>query len=285
MAALEAKLECYEKEVKQFQKALEKSDKYILDLEQKIRDKSASKNTSLILKENAQYNTFNSQHFAITNENASVSKSSLNFAKLTESSNKNVKFSDPISSISPISSNSNILSPSQPGMPMNKQVVITKDNFYGSPSKSNSNASGNNSRPIISFADRLKKNSVNQEATQIIQKPVAETTVPLPPVQSSSNNLNPQSFLFSPMKRLRLDEFVFEKPSFTAEDTMNNTTLNTNMPDLNQTPQSPPNHVTNETLNDESPIRLMDMDSKKLIIKQPNVMIGHDQVNIAFKKK
>ena len=54
MAALEAKLECYEKEVKQFQKALEKSDKYILDLEQKIRDKSANENASLNTKENDQ---------------------------------------------------------------------------------------------------------------------------------------------------------------------------------------------------------------------------------------
>ena len=53
MAALEAKLECYEKEIKQFQKALEKSDKYILDLEQKIRDKLA-KNISLNTKENCQ---------------------------------------------------------------------------------------------------------------------------------------------------------------------------------------------------------------------------------------
>ena len=54
MAALEAKLESNDKEVKQLQKALEKSDKYILDLEQKIRDKSANENASLNTKENDQ---------------------------------------------------------------------------------------------------------------------------------------------------------------------------------------------------------------------------------------
>ena len=282
MAALEAKLECYEKEIKQFQKALEKSDKYILDLEQKIRDKSGNKNTSLILKENTQYNSFksNSQHFEITNEH--VTKSSLSFGKPTENSSKNVKFSDPISSISPISSsNSNIISPSQPGLPVNKQVVITKDNFYGSPSKSNTSTSVSNSRSIISFADRLKKNNVTQEP-QIIQKSVTEITAPPPSTVQPSNISNPQSFLFSPMKRLRLDEYVFEKPSFTAEDTLNNTTLNNNLPDLNQTPQSPPPNSTNGIVNDESPIRLMDMDSKKLIIKQSSVLIGHDEVNIRF---
>ena len=68
MAALETKLESYEKEVKQLQKALDKSDKYIADLEQKSRDKE-NNNKSLTVYNNG--STTNKQTTSPHNANNS----------------------------------------------------------------------------------------------------------------------------------------------------------------------------------------------------------------------
>ena len=254
VAALETKIESYEKEIKQLQKALDKSDRYIADLEQ---IKSNNKNQFL------------------------------NDSKST----KNVKFSDKIdtihlnndennlSSIHIASNNHNSFETSSVHAfngSNTKQGIISKDNFYGSPSKIQPSPSKPLaptlllSNKISSFNDRLKK--MNNQSAEL------EIPSPLPKSISNDNQLlllndnkpvlmnNSNGNWFSPMKRLRLDEIVkddycFEKPSFNGEDTLNSTnyTINNNestnmnmksptksLFDYNKTMNSSNNHLKSE---------------------------------------
>ena len=254
VAALETKIESYEKEIKQLQKALDKSDRYIADLEQ---IKSNNKNQFL------------------------------NDSKST----KNVKFSDKIdtihlnndennlSSIHIASNNHNSFETSSVHAfngSNTKQGIISKDNFYGSPSKIQPSPSKPLaptlllSNKISSFNDRLKK--MNNQSAEL------EIPSPLPKSISNDNQLlllndnkpvlmnNSNGNWFSPMKRLRLDEIVkddycFEKPSFNGEDTLNSTnyTINNNestnmnmksptksLFDYNKTINSSNNHLKSE---------------------------------------
>jgi hypothetical protein len=271
VAALESKLESYEKEVKQLQKALEKSDKYIAELESKQRDKengrsgtssSSSSNSSLklengVLKENSISsfsNLTSSSNNVIYNSNSNmnyeaVSSSSHAPAINHTSSNNNqnvpstntltpqsplkfirgdnqnfksdlkiVKFSEKIDTIPLLTSPSHssmVTSPPSSNTHNSKpQSVISNDKFYGSPSKINSQLSANSSAHVMSFGERMKKNSAHPLFSS------SATTTNCYETDSSSGHLNSCSnfqhdhnysanqpgtnshqFLFSPLKR------------------------------------------------------------------------------------
>lgn len=255
VAALETKIETHEKEIKQLQKALEKSDRYIAELENpdQIRPKSQKENQTL-----------NSESFINTNT-------------------KSVKFADKIDTFEKPQQNI-LTSPSSnriaPG-PVNKQISITKDNFYGSPSKkSPAKASGPTSmniKSISSFSDRLKNTNgsnlqrdlfsssntdtaSSQNSTRAHQ---ANSLLTFEPTTSTSTttNSNTHSFLFSPMKRLRLDEVVLEKP----DETITNVTLgnssnsSSGSNDILKTPpkniSKPPFSSNTKLLNDKTPTK------------------------------
>jgi predicted nucleic acid-binding Zn-ribbon protein len=184
MAALESRVDTYEREIRQLQKALEKSDKYISELERRHEK---------------------------TNQEETVSTSEASCCNLTKNTSKTAN-----TSTKPASLGSDFVSPPNQ---TNKKAVIANDRFYGSPSKMalTSNSPNVKSSPqranssmvvpqptISSFGDRIKRNlfqppsnSVNQE---LIQEK-ASLNVPDQPAAGSS-----QRFLFSPMKRLRLDD-------------------------------------------------------------------------------
>ncbi len=195
MAAMETKLESYEKEVKQLQKALEKSDRYINELEGKTNQNQ---------KENQ--NTGNNNGFA----SESFMSKSVKFSEKLET--QSIPKSPPNQSTSTVA-------------PFNKQISITKDNFYGSPSKKSPCKTPNKtsgiaqSKAISSFSDRLKNangaglqkdffstsdESASQNSTRIVQPSGQSSQSVL--LADSAVAANPNSFLFSPMKRLRLDE-------------------------------------------------------------------------------
>ncbi len=99
-----------------------------------------------------------------------------------------------------------------------KQGIITKDNFYGSPSKMASNNSTTSANSISSFSDRLKKmSSQNNQTFESSQQTLLSNK------QSNIDNSTniPCGNWFSPMKKLRLEENSLEKSSFNGEDTIN----------------------------------------------------------------
>ena len=171
MAALETKLESYEKEVKQLQKALDKSDKYIADLEQKSRDKE-NNNKSLNVYNNGSttnkqttspHNATNSYNLLNSNSSSNLNIESMmtsppcnnnnNNNKMTTTSNqmrfikgdnqtfktdlKIVKFAEKVDHIP---ATAILQSPPSNGGKTHhnqhqQQSIITNDRFYGSPSK------------------------------------------------------------------------------------------------------------------------------------------------------
>ena len=329
MAALETKLEGHEKEIKQLQKALEKSDRYIAELESKQKENCLiskttnnrsppsgvykENNTSLISSSTSNIGYSNENQTSPTHKTSShrtTTTSQMKYIKGDNQTFKNdlkiVKFSEKIDHI-PTSNNSTFTSPpsniangvNSASSSLTKQVVISNDKFYGSPSKtvlsSSSTAIINtpNSYTVMSFSERLKKNAFNSttnvsseleapsplsqsliagsnQSTQNLFTNSSETqsyynTKSSTIAPNNASNQNNHSFLFSPMKRLRLDEFSLEKPSFNGEDTMNNTHLNetSNMDSNFSKPTTPPNN--NNNYRNGSPS--FDPESKKSLFK------------------
>ena len=226
MAALEAKVESYEKEIKQLQKALEKSDKYISELE--LKDGKTER-----LKDSLKSNSMNSNL-----ENSS--KPTFKFIRGDNQTFKNdlkiVKFSEKIESISRRSTS--------------PKLGISHDKFYGSPSKAPPNVTPNKtqssilpSNTISSFSERMKKSSY-----ELFEKPCEPSTNTPIFENHHSNQSNSHSFLFSPMKRLRLDEL-------------------------------PPSYPETKT----SPPKILDMDTKK-IIKTPSFTSNYQKTDEIEKK-
>jgi hypothetical protein len=384
VAALETKLESYEKEIKQLQKALEKSDKYIADLELKQREKEntnvspssllTTKSRSTTIFKNVSPNNSTNNYNLISNSigmipnsctnemqsSTSYIVSPTNLSKnggdsshyhhhhhhhphqqstkyikndnqMFKSDLKIVKFSEKVdhipininSLLSPPSSSSSSTTSSQPNQ---HRQVISKDNFYGSPSKMqppqtpphmlSSHLTSNSVSGLMSFSDRLKKNSINinqqqqqQQKTPNISKFELESPSPLSQslngfgnggietqslinydsvlsntnannnnnhnvrCNSTTSNLNsnaiPHQFLFSPMKRLRLEEFTLEKPNGEEEaSNVNATNLNepttqenNNRNNVMKTPPNPsPNHSHNLRRVSSSPSRQNTLD-------------------------
>lgn len=237
---MEKKLESYEKEIKQLQKALDKSDKYILELEggqyklqsqntlNDVRNNSISPTKPLTKISPTKTTLPNSDITSLTKLKQENSDEKLKFIKGDNLTFKNelkvVKFADKISE----SKDTN--------EPTFKPSSISNDKFYGSPSKNLQNKVS--SSGIVSFSDRLKKNlSFDLE----VPSPLSQSLVNKDAQENSINKSNSTNyttllngngerntdFLFSPMKRLRLEEFQLEKPSFVGDETLNNTTINT----------------------------------------------------------
>lgn len=237
LAAMESKLEGYEKEVKQLQKALEKSDKYIAELESKQRDKENGgygTTKENILKENSissfsnltsssnniytststlNFNNNDSTNNKGSTNNSSSPQSPMKFIKgdnqTFKSDLKIVKFSEKIDTIqlpcSPSSSTlSMVTSPPQQHHHNKQTVSISNDKFYGSPSKLNT-ASSSVSSGVMSFSERMKKNALHFDSNNTENSTSSVSLsqdVHHQPITASSSH----QFLFSPMKRLRLDE-------------------------------------------------------------------------------
>ena len=231
MAALESKLETYEKEIKQLQKALEKSDKLIADLElhqqQQQQHHSSSKdsfsNNPYIQHTNSIINkTLTSAHTEFNKLSSGVksAKTPVNspivpcMKQNVKNDTKNVKFSEKIDTIT---------------SPM-KQNVISNNKFYGSPSKTPTSAAQShhhrtvaNGSSIMSFSERMKKNNslhatintsnansayeLDSASNLISSSTFSNTNSQHQPDQpASTSQLASQQFLFSPLKRLRLDD-------------------------------------------------------------------------------
>ena len=140
MAALESKLESYEKEIKRLHAALDHSDKYIADLE----SRSSSSSTSL--------STFGAA--ATQKENLTINNDLIH--NVTDSKSKMAV--DLVTSPPPSSTSSS--SSSIPLGNSTKKIGIGNDRFYGSPSKNSPNKYMTISVPvrkITPFGDRIKK--------------------------------------------------------------------------------------------------------------------------------
>ncbi len=240
LAALESKVESYEKEIKQLQKALDKSDKYIAELESKQRDKENGCNStsnclnngvSSVLKENS-IGSFSNLTSSSNNIYTSTSTLNFNLAEKTPANHtlpintpqspmkfikgdnqtfksdlKIVKFSEKIDTIPLSSASSSTLtmtSPTSHHSHHKAQTVISNDKFYGSPSKLNNNNSG--SVGVSSFSERLKKNSSYDLETPILHQDMHQHHHSHNFNANITNQQSSHQFLFSPMKRLRLDE-------------------------------------------------------------------------------
>lgn len=218
VAALESKLDSYEKEVKQLQKALEKSDKYIADLEGRLKidgGHSQSMGSSMLTSTEPQTILQNANNSSIANQSSCFSVSNPKNHSTKASDSKTVKFADKIDTIpashSPIKQSSTSSS-------SNRVILIPNERFYGSPSKTPTSAhksagSSISNVHISSFADRMKKNAMTSatEPQNLHDSESNRQTTQQP--QTTPPSCAAQSFLFSPMKRLRLDEVYLEKPS------------------------------------------------------------------------
>lgn len=214
VAALETKIESYEKEIKQLQKALDKSDKYIADLEQKLQISPSASSNKLA------DNKTNDNNVIISDNTAT----------------KNVKFSDKVDKIQlkeTISNDENMSSNvSSLTSSAKKLNIIPKDNFYGSPSKT-PNKTPNKMTPskalanseainkISSFSDRLKmmnNASSSEQSTSVASSTLEHNNQPallnadqqLLLGNNERGTVNSSASLagnwFSPMKRLRIEE-------------------------------------------------------------------------------
>jgi hypothetical protein len=225
MAALESKLETYEKEIKQLQKALEKSDRLIADLESRqnhqnqsqFKEKETSPQVSSL-----NYNPYVQQTNAILNNGANNNNNNnikQEFQKYSNGSaphsgkntfktdtSKNVKFAEKVDTVT---------SPPPSSSKPPTGNVISNNKFYGSPSKtpkSSSTHALNTGPRIMSFNDRMRNNmyGLGGELDSVsMNHPLGSN--------SFSGNTNgighnqvaanaSQQFLFSPLKRLRLDD-------------------------------------------------------------------------------
>ncbi|CAF0731685.1 unnamed protein product [Brachionus calyciflorus] len=204
MAALESKIESYEKEIKQLQKALEKSDKYIFDLESKKDFKD---------KENKLNSHSSDEKYSFNN--IPSTSSVFNFKSETNKSENLTQNKSDLQCL--LSSVTSPPSSSQMGNPPSakKVNVIPKVNFYGSPSKTptRSNTNHASTQPVSSFGERLKKNLFNTPSKKdfelLNQLSQGNNSNSSSVLFSNSTNSNPsgnQNFLFSPMKRLRIEE-------------------------------------------------------------------------------
>lgn len=245
MAAMETKLESYEKEVKQLQKALEKSDRYINELEGKTNQNQKENH-------NNGNSNYNSESFLANNQ-------------------KSVKFSEKLET----AHNPCSVPKSPPNQAINKQISITKDNFYGSPSKKspcktpNKNAISAAPAKISSFSDRMKfggqqkdlfssddTTSQNSMRTQHQQHGQSSQSILLADSVLAPQPSNANSFLFSPMKRLRLDEVHLERPDEMTTTQLNSTASSTHTQDSLTTPpkmvnKSPPRQMKQPQVDDE----------------------------------
>ena len=196
MAALETKLESYEKEVKQLQKALDKSDKYIADLEQKSRDKENNNKSLNVYNTNnsptnnkqttSPHNATNSYNLLNSNSSSNLNTESMMTSPPCNNNNNNkmrfikgdnqtfktdlkiVKFAEKVDHIP---ASATLLSPpSNGGKTHHQQSIITNDRFYGSPSKTQTptptpppsqHLATHSVSGLMSFNDRLKKNSIH----------------------------------------------------------------------------------------------------------------------------
>lgn len=182
MAAMESKIENFEKEIKRLQKALEKSDKYIAELES-IKDLNGKENKT-------------------------------SFAKPDSNS-----YPPPLNFKKPICPNQEICEQKSPqnGPASATKNIISKNNFYGSPSKTptrQAHVTQSSIPSISSFGERLKKNLFNTPAPSfssnlnlISNNPSFIVSSSQSAVATNSNQIASQNnLLFSPMKRLRLEE-------------------------------------------------------------------------------
>jgi hypothetical protein len=216
VAALESKLENYEKEIKQLQKALEKRDNYINDLEKTKKSPPKILNQSLTPPKQETLSTKSVKFVdSINNEPVKTIKTSKPESTKHRSINQNIIFTKP---------------------------TISNDKFYGSPKKSVSSSAAASGNHILSFSDRLKKNmsfdleipspnstlnaTVNNNGSSDNSNSKSSSLNELLAVELNTNEYQkevikggtenkPFDYLFSPMKRLKLEESeLLEKPSF-----------------------------------------------------------------------
>lgn len=233
MAALETKLESYEKEIKQLQKALEKSDRLIAELE--LKQNAASTATSTVYQTSSNSSPPSSQSYKNTTTRQVL--------------DKNVKFADSTTLHNGYNSN----------------------RFYGSPSKTKSPAvpmcrqNGHSVNKIRSFNDRFNQEfeSVSQPSSCFAS---SSSHIGTMSTATSTSGSTTQNLLFSPMKRLRLDdglangdlvsselmieEHNYSKSNFKTERGVNNNNNGSNefidcIELLNQAEKKVQNRVTN----------------------------------------
>jgi hypothetical protein len=187
IASLEAKIESYEKEIKQLQIALDRSDKYISDLEQQNRSKiDEKKHLSL----NDSKNSFCS--------NSSKTKTG-QIENIHKNDSKIVKFSEKIEKIIPsntceknYSANSLFVSSSAQQFNNSKSCSV-----YGSPSKTNQ-------------AQCKMNKSIDFEAPSLSQSLLTS---------EKSLNTDEKWSSYSPKSnKSKSDDFSLEKPSFNEDE-------------------------------------------------------------------
>ena len=163
-------------------------------------------------------------------------------------------------------------------------MTITKDNFYGSPSKKSPCKSSTGPltsiKSISSFSDRLQNtsgssltrnmfstNNDEPQSSKLYSKQTQQGSV----LNSSSNAQNStQSFLFSPMKRLRIDECTLEKPddsltkNLSEASDMNITTPPKQIINFNRAPIEPDCRMPS--------VKFLDMDSKQIANSQSSII-------------
>lgn len=147
MAALESKLESYEKENKRLHAALEQSDKYIDELENRYKLSSSS--------------------IAHQKDSQSVQQTTNSSSELTSTNSGDQTCGESITSPSTSSSSALLSSKTQSSK---KAVGIGNERFYGSPSKANNSPNKYVTikapvRKITPFHDRIKKSLDFNSAT------------------------------------------------------------------------------------------------------------------------
>lgn len=285
---METKLENYEKEIKQLQKALEKSDNYILELESSYKKKPLLSPVTPVSTTNSIQSYQKSQDDLkfIKGDNLTF-KNELKIVKFVDNladsnankANNGDLFTSSSAGMGPTSIGSTPTTTNSSSSSSSTSTgsklggIISNDKFYGTPKKTirpasanthsmlaSSTSSSNKSQyqPIDSFNDRFKKNlsfdlEVPSPLTQSLncttnsaggalksdggnmnllnsngfnsasyndilnESTVAAATSITNNYNSASLNSNQHDFLFSPMKRIRMDDYhQLEKPNFST---------------------------------------------------------------------
>ena len=193
VAALESRVESFEKETRRLQKALANSDKYVAELEVKLRENGIE---------------FSSMSQYDSAEEAPVLASLPPLAAAPSGESRQNK--TPKSNHCSGNIRQNLTSPAKT-YSNSRVVLIPNDRFYRSPSKSLTKESSNCATPTVSsFVDRFKKAATNlteAEQQQHQQLNQQQTTSNVNQQITPPSSVAPSTVhLFSPMKRLRLDE-------------------------------------------------------------------------------
>lgn len=203
MAVLENKLESYEKEIKQLHTALEQSDKYVADLENRLasgKDKEIPTNS---LNQDHIVSTSNSLTKNFKNTDADFPLFNVHASSLSSSSSSSL--STAVANVSPMKfikgdsqtfktdlkvvkfEANDLVSPPQSSssssscthQSSNKKVVIANNRFYGSPSKNSPNKYMTITAPvhkISPFGDRIKKSLFSTTNTNNHEREASHNT-------------------------------------------------------------------------------------------------------------